>query len=799
MHHTLRAALRTMRIRRAYTVLAVATIALGIGAAVTAWSVANTVLFAPLPYPESERLVWIGQAAQDDPETGSSFRALTRWRDQSTLLERVGGFTSRDMRLTSGANAEQLRGTLVSGDFFGTLGVQPLLGRVIATEDDQLNAPAVAVISFGLWQSRYGGRQDVIGSIISLDDKPHVTIGVMPAGFSFPSEETSAWIPALAHLQAFESADGAGLLLAIGRLRPTADMRACERELRAIESQSVTGTVDERGYRPFVRGLREHLTRELRPRVHVLLTAAALMMLLACANLLTMLLTQVIRRSQEVAMRRALGASTLSITRQLMTEHAIALSLGTISGLVVAVTILRLAGVYKSEQLPELSATTIGLPGALAAVGLSVFTMLALGGVSTLQLRHVDASRLFKDGTGPSASRAGSRVRDALITSQIALTVLMVGSAATLAKSYLAMSTDRNGMVAEGVFIGSLSRPHAVMTPVERPHVRSFMMSYLDLLGEAPTPLSVAISTEAPGGGNQIVTLASPEGAAAGTRVGVQSVSEDYFTTLRIPIRAGRAFERADRTGVDEEPVPIGVIDESLSRRLFGTESAIGRVVVLKDLALSIRVVGVCGDVRQGGPTSSTAPQVYLPYDVLPLPWVSVLVRSSSPAPAVLATLRSAAFRLDPEQPIANFVRLSDRLSDNLDRSRFYTVLLGSFAVCSLLLTAVGLYGVVSLLVAQRQREFGIRLSVGATPQQVQSEVLLQSLRVASAGLAIGVGLAFMSGRAMRALLYGMNPTDPLVLGGATLVVGAAAVLAALGPARSASRLDPARIMRVGA
>jgi putative ABC transport system permease protein len=786
-------ALRSLQLRKRYSMLATCTVALGIAAALVAGAVAKAVLLRELPFPRGERLVWIGESGQREPETGTSLPALRRWREASSTLELVSGFTSRSVRLTGRGSADQVPVTYVSHQFFQLLGVGPKLGRGFEPDDDQAAAPPVAVVSSSFWRARLGGARDVVGQTVVLDGVAHEIVGVMPPEFTFPGEQTAAWVPLLQKFWQFDGADGVNLVLAIGRLRPGHAARESQAELRQIEARLAPEQSQERILRPFVRGLRDQLTREVRPRVYVLLTTALLMLLLGYVNLANMFTAEVLRRRHTVAICHALGAPRGVVLRQLVWEIVVLVGAGVTTGVGTAYAILAGSAAYSLDGLPELTLARLGVQelGIGLALGAAMIGSLSLLGV--LALRGVVASELLSGASKQSAGRREARRRNVLVVVELAVTMILLTSAGVLAKSFLALARTRFGFEPAGVFVARLSRPVTILTPEVRGRVRSDLASYLDRLQATPGLEVSALSTQSPEDPNRMISIVRSSADGQALRVGVVAVTSRYFDVLRIPLRDGRAFYTSDD---DRAGVLAAVIDESMARQAFGSQPPVGRTIALPDLDLRVEVVGVVGQVHQGGATTVPLPQLYLPYGSLPLPWVTILARSRLSADVVQQGLRRAAAAMDPDQPVVQFAKLADRMASQLDRSRFYAMVLASFAVVSLVMTGLGLYGVVSLLVLQRRREFGIRMSLGASPRDIVWHVLSHVLGLTLVGLVCGIGATVLSGRVLTALLYGVAPVDPgIVILCIAGILGVAA-LACWSPARSIVQLNPALLTR---
>lgn len=778
--------------RPIYAGLAALALSLGSGACLLAFAVRTATLDRNLPFPQSERLVWIGEVAPSEPETGTSFPAIDRWRRSSSLAS-VAGFTSRSMRLTHGAESGELRVALTTGDFFTTFGIRALLGRTLLENDDRMDGGAVIVISQSLWRKRFASDSAVVDSTIVVDGVARRVVGVMPGSFAFPDDDTDAWLPALQSLSAFANTERVHLLLAIGRLRGDATAARAAAELRRIESAVEPHPLPS--YVPFVRPLREQLTHEIVPRVRVLTLAGVLMLMLALANFANLFIGQQLARRRDMAVRRALGAQPAHLIVSVATEVFALVAVGLAIGLVICSGVLKLAGQISAYEVPELAHPVLGWRAAIIAGGLIVLGGGLLVFHAWITISKTAPLNALGEASG-FTSRRGGRLREGLVIAQIAITLTLLCGSGVLLKSFYRLAEAHHGLRVSDVFTATLSRPYTVLTPRERPAVRAFMDGFLRNVASTPGIINVAISTEAPAGRNRVQSEIQTRDLTTSVRAGVIAVSRDYFAVLGIPLLAGRLPD--SWYGADLDGRGVGVVDSKLARRLFGGGSAVGRRVTLRDLDQDIEITGIVGDVQQAGVIAEALPLAYLPYDAFPLPWVTVSVRSKVGADPTLRALREAAVAMDPQQSVEHFAALAEVLRDRLDRSAFYSFTLGSFAAVSLLLTIIGLYGVTALIAAERRREFGVRLSLGATPDRIFILVSTRALAASALGVAIGGILTLFGTRALTALLYGINPLDPFVFMMAALGVAFITIAAAWIPARRAAHLDPATIMRLG-
>lgn len=786
-------ALRRLRRRPAYAILCVLTLGIGIGVCLMAYAVIDAAVRNAVPFDPDNRLIWIGEGTAEIDD-GTSLPLVRRWRENSRTLVDVTALTTRELRVTSDGQSTELPVAYVSWQFFPTLGVLPRIGRPFSAEDDRRHATPVVIVSDQFWRSNLGGRGDAIGQTLLIEARLHIIVGVMPPGFVFPRDGTLAWLPMLQGLGSFETTERVRIVEAVGRLRIDVTADAAREDLRRIAGTELARSPGGGDYTLLVRSLREHVLRQLLPRLRVLMAAGLAMLLLGCVNVGNMLVAQVLHRQQEFAVRRALGGGRGHDLRLLLAEAGVLLVGGVVVGQGLALTVVQLASrVATHRELPEFVGVSITPRGLGIGLLLAVVAAAGLGLVAYTQISSARLGGALKAATpGHAGTRSGTRWRRTLTAVEVALTLVLLLGAGVLAKSYWALARRSLGFDTRGVFVARVSRPHVVFTPEERPKVEAFMARLIASLKEEPGFEGAAITTQAPASGNGIVSRLSNGERGDSVRVGVQAVSDGFFATLGLRVRQGRTFAPSDQLGA-----PVAVIDEELAQNAFHGRPPLEQTIVLADLALEARVVGVVSHVRQGGPQTEGLTQVYLPYRALPLPWVTVLVRSSMTPGAVGASLRRIVHAIDQEQPVASFALLSEMLADRLDRSRFYAFLVAACAGASTLLTAIGLYGAVTLLVAQRTREFGVRMSLGASPQRICLMVVREGLISVTGGLLLGGFLAFGTMRILTALLYGISPLDPTVLILAVSLVIGMSLLASVVPAVRAAWISPATALRV--
>ncbi|MCX5762903.1 MAG: ABC transporter permease [Gemmatimonadetes bacterium] len=788
-----RFALRVFTRRPAFAASVAATLGLGLSAALCAISVTEAALGRAAPFPASDRLFWIGERGSSIGRTGISIPQLRRWGSESRTLRTVAAFSVRSAQLLDAADVTAITVARVSTEFFSTLAVPPSRGRGFREDDDRLGASSVAVISNRLWNRQFAGDTTIVGHRIRVDGIVHDVIGVMPPTFAFPSEDIDLWTPLLPSFAPFAETEGPGLLLAIGRAMPGVETGAIAIELAAIEARVVNAVAPSETLRPYAESLRDHLTQDLRPRVRLLQFAAALMLLLTWANAAIMLVNRQLERRHELMVHRALGAEGRQLYALVFMEAACLALAGVVIGAALMGLVLRLAREFALTELPELASVRFGPGLMVAALALAIASAAVISGIALLEARRSEPMEALRESGSQQSTKVAQRARLVLVVSSIAASIALASSAAALGRNFRSMAHQNMGFDARDVYRTRVDLPITTYTPEMKDGVEAFMSELLTTLKSQGVLSSVAIATESPGGGNRMVSRITRNDRGDNLRAGVQAVSADYFNTLRMRLQEGRSFTSADGEGGPEVPA---VVDASFARAIRTQGSVIGKTLDLSDLAMMIRIVGVVPDVRQQRLTAEPLPQVYLPYGALPLPWVTLLVRSAETAPLVRERVGSMIKLTNARQPAERLEALTDVLAARIDSSRFYAVLLIAFALSSIAVSVVGLYGVIALSVAQRRTEFGIRMALGATGQQLFMMVVGSCLRMTGAGIVIGVAMTAASSRIVAALLFGENPLDLLVVLSCSATIAAIAIAAGMLAAWQVSTMSPAGLLR---
>lgn len=778
-----------------FTLVAVLTLALGIGANTAIFGVVRGVLLRELPYPAPERLVRLWQQAPENARGHFSFPDFEDWRTQSQSLEAAGAYFFAEGRtgvdLVGDGEPQRVTAAFVTDGFFQTLGQPPQVGRPLQAEDHVPGQGHVVMLSHGLWQRRFGGSPDVVGRTVTLDGRPSTVVGVMPRGFDFPSPSTEVWLP-VAFLTQEEvpwQVRGSRWLTGVGRLRPGVTVESARAELggvaRALETEYPSSNARFSG--ATVVPLHESMVGEVKTSLLVLLGAVAFILLIACANLANLLLARGMVREQELAVRSALGASPGRLARQLLTESLILALAGGLLGLVVAVLgaegLVRLA----SGKLPR--ADEVRLDGAVLAftLGLSALTGVLFGLVPALRATRPSLQPLLKGASPGQGPGSGRRLRSGLVVAEVALAVVLASGAGLAARSLAHLMSTDMGFDPKGIAVVSFS-----MSSAHDGQLPAYYQRILEAVRAVPGVESVGAAKTLPGQSDvEMLRLAIPGKPDELVRANVLHVSRDYFRTLRIPVKAGREFTDDDR---GKQSRFVVVVNEAFVRRYGLVGDPIEQPLTLWDLPATI--VGVVGDTRQAGPSEPVEPILYVHALQIIRGGVNLMVRGQGDPLRVAAEVQKAVWSVDSNQTITRITTLEYQMSEVVARPRLLAVLMGLFAALGLLLGAVGIYGVLAYSVSQRRREIGVRLALGATPGNVLRMVMGGGLRLVGAGVALGLVGALALTRLMDSVLYGVRPHDPLTF--ASVVVGllGVAVIASWLPARRATRVPPAVTLR---
>jgi putative ABC transport system permease protein len=785
-----------------FTAVAVVTLALGIGANSAIFSVVNAVLLRPLPYAEPERLVGLHHFSEGtiSSMSGPNFTDL---RAMSKTMVDAAVYTRSRVILTGQGEPVRLDGARVSAGIFNVLGVPPILGRTFNADENQPGRNNVTILSYGLWQQRFGGDKKIVGRNITLDGISIQVVGVMPKGFSYPANRV-LWMP-IEYTKEFTTTQRASwYLTGVGRARPGISIAQVIAEVRGIGEQLAAQYPDQNeGVGLAAVPLHEDTVGNIRKAVLVLLGAVGLVLLIACTNVANLLLARAAAREGEMAVRSALGAGRGRLVRQLMTESLILGIVGGGLGLLLAVWGVDALISLEPQGIARLSEVRIDRGVVLFTIGLSLVTGMLFGIVPAFQATRTSMAGTLKEmGRGTVSTRGGARVRGALVIAEMALAVMLLTGAGLLVRSFTRLASVDPGFRAAQALTFELSLPDSRYD--EEPRQIAFFQQLLPRLRALPGVESVAGVTSLPLTGASFVLSFQVDGrprlpTSQQPAMDVRVTTPDYFQTMGISLKRGRFFTADDRLGSPQ----VVVITESAVRHYFPTEDPLGKKIVLgwgrgkdKPRAGGV-VVGIVGDVKDSGLDEADPPELYLPFDQWPVQGMSLIMKTSVPPASLGEAARRTVYAVDSNMPVANVRTLEQIVARSISQPKFYMTLLAVFAAVALVLAAIGIFGVLSYAVAQRTREIGIRMALGAQQRSVLTLIVMQAMMLAVAGVAIGTVCALVLSRSLVAtLLFSTSPHDAVTFVVVAALLAVVALASSYIPARRATRVDPIVTLR---
>jgi len=791
--HNLTVALRGLLQSRWFTATAVLTIALGIGANAAVFTVVDRVLLRPLPYHEPDRLVWLASLhATRGRYSKSSGWDFSQWRDRTTIFEAVEAYWDRPFTITGTQYPEAVVGWQFTATLFATLGATPALGRTFLSEDAEPGRGDVVVLSDALWRRRFNAAPDVVGRVLQLDGRDHTIVGVMPGSFTHPHAGVQLWTPLpMTHAVLQDRKQRA--LRVVARLRGDVTRDRAEIELLTLARQFEREFPDTHaGWTAAVRPLRDFYTGDAAPLLWVLQGTALILLLIAASNVTSLVLVRASGRDRETAIRLALGAGRLSLLRLHLAEGFIVAGTGAAAGLVVAV--------WGSHVLPQLLATRIrglGLDNSAAALDARVLVVTAaaavvigvLFGITPLSRRSTALSDSLQSGGRSVAGDRRTRIlRSVIVTSQIALSVTLLVGAGLLVRSFSQLQSRSFGFRTAGIVTAQLQLPQDRYPGAERSG--AFLQQLVAGLAGLPGVESAAAINTLPLTGFNALRPHQLPGATPDERMAeFRIVTPDYFRTMEIPLRRGRAFDDRDRLGSQD----VIIVNESLARRLWPDRDPVGQTLLVADwMTRSPKiVVGVVGDTRHHDLALEPEPEIYRPAYQLYWPFFGLVVRAHTTPELLERSLRNVAGEVDRNVPISA-VRAFDDLADTTWAWRRSSMaLLGAFAAAASLLAFVGVYGVMAYTVAERSREIGVRMALGARPADIARRVIAHGAALTGLGLSLGLLLSAALAGVLGALLFGVAPLDPLTFAGVAFLTSVSTLAAGAVPALMAARVDP--------
>jgi putative ABC transport system permease protein len=790
---------------KAFTVIAVITLALGIGANTAIFSVVNELLLRPLPYRDADRIVMLWEVTPGGRHQNSASRANFRaWRAQTSSYQYISAFSYQRYNLTGNGEPEELSVQLATPDLFKVLGVDPILGRTFVPEDDGDGKPPVAVLSYALWQRRFGGQPGIVGQPITLNGVKYTVIGVMPSNFQFHMKQRSGtgrpadlWtiLP-----MPLDSNERGRFLATVARLKDGVTVEHADAELRTIAARLSDEFPEfNKNFSAEVLPLREQFFGNVRRPLWLMLGAVGFVLLIACANVANLLLSLATTREKEIAVRAALGARRGRIVRQLLTESILLALFGSALGLFFAWLGIKALVAISPRDLVSLQTVGLNVTVLLWTFGVSLLTGIIFGLAPAFHISRLNLNDSLKEGGKSETGQAtGSRrLRNALVVSEIALAVVLLASAGLLIRSFIRLQQVDRGFQTDNILTMVVRLPDSYK---EDPQVVGFFSQALEKVRQLPTVRSAGIINFLPlyggmGSSTGFKILGQPEPPPGeGPSCDVRVVDSEYFPTMGIPLLRGRNFSRAEL----REPKHVILINDALARMYFPGTDPIGQRldVLMFDTPQPAEIIGVVGNVRYDSLVDESPPAVYFPHPDLTYSFMTLVIRTDGDPTAIAPAVQREIRTLDPNQPVSDIRTMNQVMSEWVSRSRFNTLLLGLFAGLATLLSAVGIFGVMNYSVALRTREIGLRLAVGAQPRQVLLLVLRQGLLLTIVGVVLGLAAAFALTRLLTSLLFGVTAVDATTFTTISILLLIVSLLACYLPARRAMRIDPLRALR---
>jgi putative ABC transport system permease protein len=814
----LRYACRSLGNARGFALVAAVTLAIGIGANTAIFSIIDTVLLRPLPYRNPSQLVRLNETESAPgryPFAGPDF---VDWKAQNSTFQDMTLFAwPHDMNLSAGGQPEHILALPTEANFFSLLGVEPLLGRTWAAGEDQPGKEDVAILSYGLWKSRFAGDPRAVGQSIGLNTRKYTVVGVMPAGFRFPWK-SQIWIPQLMDSKSLRTR-GTHWANAIGRMQPGVTIKAARADLKIIAARLEKQYPGPNGkVGAAVTSLRDDMVGDSRDSLFLMLAAVGLVLLIACANVANLLLSRAMARQKEVAIRSALGASRVRLLRQLLTESLLLSVAGAALGLLLAWGGVTLFSSAKSYSLPQFNTVQVNAAVLGFTFALAIATGALFGVFPALQMSRPDLHEELKGGAGSSISPGRRRrfTSHALVVAEIALSLILLVSAGLLLKDFAGLRGLDIGVRRDGVWTAAVQLPEANYKAGRKKY--DFAEALLERSRRIGGVDWAALSDHLPleGGSNYYVKLRGQTAEMSNQLVESHAVSPEYFRAFAVRLLQGRVFTPADTQTALEYDIRFKafyesganppadqtndivypcVINQSMARFFWPNQDPLGKMFSQGgDNGPWRQVIGVVGDVWQWSLTHKPTPEAYDPFDGGSRQFL--VLHTSLPPSSVTAQVRRALGELDASLPLYSVRSMDEVVAEHAQGQQFLSLLVGSFAGMAAILAAIGIYGVLSYAVRQRTREIGIRMSLGASRGRVLGEVLREGMRLALLGLAAGIGGAFAVSRILASLLHEVKPDDPVIFLATAGLLAAVASIACYLPARRAARLDPMSALR---
>jgi putative ABC transport system permease protein len=801
-----RFALRMMRKNPGYTLAAVLTLGLGIGVNSAIFSVVHAVLLKPLPYEHGDRLVTLEQQA---PRAGLlrqpfSVAETNDYRAQSHSLDGLVEYHNMNFILLGRSEPERVETGVVSWNFFDVFGVKPLFGRAFRPADEQPGAPAVLMLSYEYWIRSFGGDPTIVNKTFTMNDKPHMVIGILPPVPQYPNEN-DVYMPTTAcpfrSRPAFIANRQARMMQVFGRMKPAMSVSQAQADLNNVAAnlQQAYPKDYPPAYDYSIRAasLEEELTHNARPTMLVLLGAAGFVLLIACANVANLNLARMVRRERELAVRAALGAGRVRMFRQLLTESSLLALIGGGLGLLFSWGALDILVSFASRFTPRAREIHMDSAVLLFTLAVAVLTSVLSGTAPALAARETVVGSLKEGGTHSTIGIGRRRMRSLLIVAQVAVSFLLLIGAGLMLRSFAKLQHVDPGFQPENVLTMQIGLDFTKYNTDDKQ--RAFFETLLDKVQSqngvksAAASMMIPLTADMQMMGDFLIEGQTPVPGQALPVADFRVVSENYFDTLRIPVLEGRAFTRADRPGVPN----VAIVNRTAARHFWGTEDPLRKRFSTDGGKTWTQIAGVTGDVKQYGLDKDAADEIYVPMAQNPLRDAILVVKTTVEPMSVARGIIELLYAVDPNQPAARVRSMEQVRAESVAAPRLTASLLSLFALLALAIAATGIGGVMALAVGQRRHEIGVRMAIGARPGEILRMILGQGMALAIVGIALGLFGAFALTRLLQKLLFEVGPTDPLTFVGVALVLSAATLLACYVPARRAARVDPIIALRM--
>lgn len=802
----LRYAFRLLAKTPGFTAVAVITLALGIGANTAIFTVANTLLLRPLPYADPGRLVLVAaaDATQRDQVRQFSLLRFTMLSEQSRSFSGIAAFTSEVFNLTGRGDPEQIPSARVSSNFFDVLGVRPALGRTFVEEEGQPGGKEVALISRELWMRRFGGAKDIVGQSIALDSREYTVVGVLPPRFTFAllGSNVDIWVPRIFELNLMTPEHlraGVSFLTAVARLRPGTTQAQAQAEMdvlnRQYQRENPTRPDADPRLAIDVGNLQQQLVANIRPAVLLLLGAVGVVLLIACANVASLLLSRALSRKKEIAVRAALGANRVTIIRQLLTESLLLGAVGGAAGILLGHEGTSVLSSLARSALPQIADVEMDFRVLAFTVAISLLSGALFGLMPSLHLSKTDLNTVLRDeGRGSSGGRRRTSARNLLVVVQVALSMILLVGSGLLIRSFIRLEIVSPGFDPKNVLTMQIALPPARYGKPEQ--MIAFYNQAIKQAQTLPGVQAATISSALPVNPSRlspVLVEGQPEVPISQRPIlNIQTISPGYATVLRVSLVRGREF-----TDQDDAKAPlVAIVNQTLVRRFWPNDNPIGKRLWIGRMTDATEVVGVFADVKNSSLAADPQPEVILPFPQRPWESLNLSLRAAVDPQSLISAVRGRISGIDKDQPITNVQTLEELLDSARAQPRFTMFLLGVFSATAFVLAIVGIYGVIAYSVAQRTQEMGIRMALGAAGSDIFKLVIGQGLGLAVGGIVIGLVASLALTRTISSQLYQISATDPVAFALSAVLFAAVALIASYLPARRAIRISPTEALR---